>query len=48
MKEEDPFIIKMNIAHYKAMLKLDIDTKKRSVVERLLAEVMAGATDLKK
>lgn len=41
MKDEDPFIIKMNIAHYQAMLKLDLDTKKRSIIERLLAEANA-------
>jgi hypothetical protein len=36
----------MNIAHYQAMLKLDIDNEKRSVVERLLAEAEAVlATD---
>lgn len=32
------FVIETNIALYKAMLKLDIDEEKRSVVERLLAE----------
>ena len=35
---ERPGIIQMNIAHYEALLKLDIDGEKRSVVERLLAE----------
>ena len=39
---EDPFIIKMNIAHYRAMLKLDMDDKKRSAVKRLLAEASAN------
>jgi hypothetical protein len=32
------FVTEMNIAHYKAMLKLDMDDAKRSVVERLLDE----------
>jgi hypothetical protein len=35
---EDPIIIRMNIAHYGAMLKLDIGDEKRSIAERLLAE----------
>jgi hypothetical protein len=35
---EDPIIIRMNIAHYEAMLKLDIGDEKRSIAERLLAE----------
>ncbi len=39
MTEDDPFIIEMNITHYRELLKLDIDDQKRSVVERLLAEV---------
>lgn len=38
MKLEDPYIIKTNIAHYEAMLKLDIDDHKRSVIQKLLAE----------
>jgi hypothetical protein len=48
---EDPFIIQLNIAHYCAMLKLDMDAKKRSVIRRLLAEAEANlalANDLKK
>jgi len=35
---EEPIIIKMNIAHYEAMLKLPLDEEKRSIVKRLLAE----------
>lgn len=35
---EEPTIIRMNIAHYGEMLKLDLDDEKRSVLERLLAE----------
>jgi hypothetical protein len=45
---EDPFIFRMNIAHYRALLKLDMDGKKRSVIERLLTEAERGlvlATD---
>ena len=38
MQTEDPTIIQMNIAHYEALLKLDMDDGRRSVVERLLAE----------
>jgi hypothetical protein len=32
------FVIEMNIAHYKAMLKPDMGGAKRSVIERLLDE----------
>jgi len=35
---EDLFVIRMNIAHYRAMLALAMEGEKRSVVERLLAE----------
>jgi hypothetical protein len=35
---EDPLIIRRNIAHYQATLKLDMGDEKRSVVERLLAK----------
>lgn len=35
---EAPTIIQMNIAHYRAMLKLDLNDEKRSLIERLLAE----------
>ena len=35
---ENPLIIQMNIAHYQAMLKLDMDGAKRSVIEKLLAK----------
>jgi hypothetical protein len=44
MTEEDPTIIQMNIAHYRAMLKLDLDDAKRSIVERLLAEASHSLT----
>lgn len=37
-QEEDPVIIRMNIAHYLAMLKLDINVEKRALAEQLLAE----------
>ena len=35
---EAPVIIRMNIAHFKAMLKLDMNDEKRSLIEQLLAE----------
>ena len=35
---EESVIIEMNIAHYEALLKLDLDDSKRSAVSRLLAE----------
>ena len=38
MTNDERCIIKLNIAHYQAMLKLDIDDEKRSVIEALLAE----------
>jgi hypothetical protein len=34
----EPIIIQMTIAHYGAMLNLDLDDNRRSMVERLLAE----------
>jgi hypothetical protein len=40
-KDDELFIINGNIAHYEAMLKLDIDDEKRLTVERLLAEAKA-------
>lgn len=40
--------IKLNIAHYQAMLKLDVDDEQRSTVARLLAEAEEVlATDFK-
>lgn len=48
MTNDEQFIIKLNIAHYQAMLKLDIDDEKRSTVARLLAEAEEIlATDFK-
>ena len=38
MTNDERYIIKLNIAHYQAMLKLDLDDEKRSVIEQLLAE----------
>jgi rubrerythrin len=35
---EEPVIIQMNISHYSAMLKLNLDDETRSVVNRLIAE----------
>jgi hypothetical protein len=35
---EEPIIIQMNISHYGAMLKLNLDDENRSILERLLAE----------
>lgn len=39
---EEPIIIEMNISHYGAMLKLDLDNKDRSIVEQLLAQAEAN------
>jgi hypothetical protein len=38
MTRDNRYVIKTNIARYRAMLTLDMDDKKRSVVERLLVE----------
>jgi hypothetical protein len=38
MKEYDPRIIKMNIAHFEALLMLKLVSTKRSVIEGLLVE----------
>jgi hypothetical protein len=47
MTNDERYIIKVNIAHYQAMLKLDIDEEKRSTVQRLVAEAEEVlATDL--
>ena len=35
---DERYIIKRNIAHHDALLHLDIDDEKRSMVEQLLAE----------
>ena len=48
---EEPVIIQMHIAHYREILKLDLDNEKRSIVERLLAEAkrdLAVARDSRK
>lgn len=50
---ESPMIIRLNIAHYQAILRLDMSDEKRSLVEQLLAEAQnhlvlamrAGAED---
>jgi hypothetical protein len=46
MTQNDIFVIEMNIARYRAMLQLDMDAQKRSLVERLLAEAEARLTTL--
>jgi hypothetical protein len=38
---ESPSITKMNINHYEAALKLDLDAKRRAAVQRLLTEARA-------
>jgi hypothetical protein len=38
MKEYEPRIIKMNIAHFEAMLMLKLEDTKRSAIEGLLLE----------
>jgi hypothetical protein len=51
MKEEDPVIIRMNIAHYGALLRLICSVERRSVLTRLLTEAevdLAWATGAKK
>lgn len=41
---EDPIIIQMNIAHYQALLKLDLSPDKRSSVEERLVETKRALT----
>jgi len=38
MTNNERYIVNANIAHYQAMLKLDIDAEKRSAIDRLLGE----------
>jgi hypothetical protein len=38
---EEPIIIRMNIAHYEEMLKLDVGDEKRSALNQLVAEARA-------
>ncbi len=38
MTNDEQYIIKLNIARYQELLKLDIDDEKRSMAEQLLAE----------
>ncbi len=38
---ESPAIIRLNIAHYEALLEINIDDKKRSAVTRLIEEAKA-------
>ena len=41
---KEPIIIAMNIAHYGAMLKLNLDDENRSIVNCLLAEAKQNLT----
>jgi hypothetical protein len=41
---DDPIIIQMNIAHYLAMLKLDMGDEIRAALERLLAQARRPGT----
>lgn len=38
MMTDAPYITRLNIAHFRASLKLEMDNNKRSIIERLLAE----------
>ena len=38
MADRDPFILKLNISHYKEMLKLNMVESSRSTIEQLLLE----------
>ena len=49
MTNDELYILKLNIARYQAMLKLDLDSEKRPIVEKLLAEAAEVlGTDFKK
>lgn len=39
---EEPIIIEMNIAHYEALLKRELEGKQRSIVQKLLAEAKSN------
>ncbi len=45
MTKDDLYIIKLNIAHWEAMLRLDIDDEKRFIVEQLLGEAKDVLTE---
>lgn len=48
--EESPAIVRLNLQHYEAMLKQDIDDEKRKQIEQLIREAKAklnGATERK-
>jgi hypothetical protein len=42
------FVMEMNVAHFQAMLKLDMDDAKRSVIEQLLDEAKSELALAKK
>jgi hypothetical protein len=42
--ENDYFINKMNISHYKTLLRTNLDDEKRAAVGRLLAELETNHT----
>jgi hypothetical protein len=41
---DHPYAIRVNIAHYRAMLKLNMDDQKRAAIARLLAEAHEALT----
>ena len=45
MMMEPPTIIRMNISHYREMLKLVLDDHKRATIQRLLAQAESALED---
>jgi hypothetical protein len=41
---DHPYAIRVNIAHYRAMLQLNMDDQKRAAITRLLAEAHEALT----
>ena len=44
MISEAPDIIEMNISHYRALLKLEMDDERRAAIKSLLARAMEDLT----
>ncbi len=40
--DSDPFVVRMNIAHFRALLQTEMDEAKRRIIAQLLAEVEAA------
>ncbi len=45
--ESDPFIVRLNIAHFRALLQTKLDEPTRQMVCRLLAELQTAQASVK-